>query len=155
MSDRGSDEPARARAISVRGMDLDEARAVIAEQHHAVLATLRADGTPQLSPVLATVDGEHRVIISTRQAAYKVRNLRRDPRLWLCVLPDGFFGRWIQVGGDAEILELPDAMEPLVDYYRRVMGEHSDWDDYREAMRQEQRVLVRVTLTSAGPDRAG
>ena len=80
-------------------MDLDEARSVIAEQHHAVLATLRSDGTPQMSPVAAAVDAAGRVIISTRQAAYKVRNLRRDPRLWLCVLPDGFFGRWIQVAG--------------------------------------------------------
>ncbi len=136
-------------------MDLDEARAVIAEQHHAVLATTRSDGTPQLSPVLVALDADQNVIISTRQTAYKVRNLRRDPRLWLCVLPDGFFGRWIQVAGDVEILELPDAMEPLVDYYRRTMGEHPDWDDYREAMRREQRVLLRVALTSAGPDRAG
>ncbi|MCA1605229.1 MAG: TIGR03618 family F420-dependent PPOX class oxidoreductase [Acidobacteria bacterium] len=92
-------------------MDLDEARAVIAEQHHAVLATLRRDGTPQMSPVAAAVDAAGRVIISTRQAAYKVRNLRRDPQLWLCVLPDGFFGRWIQVAGTVQIVELPDAME--------------------------------------------
>ena len=101
------------------------------------------------------VDAAGRVIISTRQASYKVRNLRRDPQLWLCVLPDGFFGRWIQVAGTVEIVELPDAMEPLVDYFRRVAGEHEDWDDYREAMQREDRVLVRVELTAAGPDRAG
>ena len=136
-------------------MDLDEARAVIAEQHHAVLATLRRDGTPQMSPVAAAVDGAGRVIISTRQSAYKVRNLRRDPRLWLCVLPDGFFGRWIQVAGTVQIVELPDAMEPLVDHFRRVAGEHDDWDDYREAMQREGRVLLRVELTAAGPDREG
>ncbi|MQA14476.1 MAG: TIGR03618 family F420-dependent PPOX class oxidoreductase [Pseudonocardiaceae bacterium] len=136
-------------------MDLDEARAIVAAQHRAVLATLRRDGTPQLSPVLAAVDDEGRVIVSTRQTAYKVRNLRRDPRSWLCVLPDGFFGRWIQVAGDTEIVELPDAMGPLEDYYRHTMGEHPDWDDYREAMRREQRVLLRVELASAGPDRAG
>lgn len=136
-------------------MDLDEARAVISEQHHAVLAALRRDGTPQLSPVLAALDGQGRVIVSTRQAAYKVRNLRRDPRAWLCVLPDGFFGRWIQVAGTVEIVELPDAMPGLEDYYRRVSGEHPDWEEYREAMRSEQRVLVRVELSAAGPDRAG
>ena len=136
-------------------MDLDEARSVIAEQHHAVLATLRSDGTPQMSPVVVAVDAAGRVIISTRQASYKVRNLRRDPQLWLCVLPDGFFGRWIQVAGTVEIVEPPDAMEPLVDYFRRVAGEHDDWDDYRETMQREDRVLVRVELTSAGPDRAG
>ena len=136
-------------------MDLDEARAVIAEQHHAVLATLRSDGTPQMSPVVVALDAAGRVIISTRQEAYKVRNLRRDPQLWLCVLPDGFFGRWIQVTGTAEIVELPDAMELLVDHFRRVAGEHDDWDDYREAMQREDRVLVRVELPAAGPDREG
>ncbi len=136
-------------------MDLDDARAIVAEQHHAVLATLRRDGTPQLSPVLTAVDDDGRILVSTRRGAYKVRNLRRDPRLWLCVLPDGFFGRWVQLAGTAEIVELPDAMELLVDYYRRVSGEHDDWDDYRAAMQREDRVLVRMELTAAGPDRSG
>lgn len=136
-------------------MDLDEARAVVAEQHHAVLATLRRDGTPQMSPVAATVDGQGCVVVSTRQTAFKVRNLRRDPRAWLCVLSDGFYGRWIQVGGRVRIVELPEAMEPLVDYYRSISGEHPDWDDYRTAMQRDQRVLLQIELTSAGPDREG
>jgi PPOX class probable F420-dependent enzyme len=136
-------------------MDLDEARAVVAEQHHAVLATLRRDGTPQMSPVAATVDGQGRVVVSTRKTAFKVRNLRRDPRAWLCVLPDGFYGRWVQVGGSVRIVELPQAMDGLVDYYRRVSGEHPDWDDYRAAMEREARVLLQIELTSAGPDREG
>jgi PPOX class probable F420-dependent enzyme len=136
-------------------MDLDEAREVIREQHRAVLATIRTDGTPQMSPVLVAVDDEGRVLVSTREAALKVRNLRRDPRLWLCVLPDGFFGRWVQVEGSAEIISLPDAMDGLVDYYRRISGEHENWDDYREAMQRERRVLLRVALVRAGPDRAG
>ncbi len=136
-------------------MDLDEARAVVAEQHHAVLATLRRDGTPQMSPVAATVDGQGRVVVSTRQTAFKVRNLRRDPRVWLCVLSDGFYGRWIQVGGRVRIVELPEAMEGLVDYYRSISGEHPDWDDYRTVMQRDQRVLLQIELTSAGPDREG
>jgi PPOX class probable F420-dependent enzyme len=136
-------------------MDLDEARAIVSEQHQAVLATLRRDGTPQMSPVAATVDGQGRVVVSTRQTAFKVRNLRRDSRAWLCVLPDGFYGRWIQVGGSVRIVELPEAMEPLVDYYRRVSGEHPDWDDYRTAMERDQRVLLQIELMSAGPDREG
>jgi PPOX class probable F420-dependent enzyme len=136
-------------------VDLDEARAVIREQHRAVLATIRDDGTPQMSPVLVAVDDEGRALVSTREPALKVRNLRRDPRLWLCVLADGFFGRWVQVEGRAEIVSLPDAMDGLVDYYRRISGEHDNWDDYREAMRREHRVLLRVALTRAGPDRAG
>jgi PPOX class probable F420-dependent enzyme len=104
-------------------MDLDEARAVIREQHRAVLTTLRADGTPQMSPVLVAVDDDGYPLVSTRETALKVRNLRRDRRLWLCVLPDGFFGRWIQVEGRADIVALPDALDGLVDYYRRIAGE--------------------------------
>ncbi|HJT03016.1 MAG TPA: PPOX class F420-dependent oxidoreductase [Pseudonocardiaceae bacterium] len=136
-------------------MDLNEARAVVAEQHHAVLATMRRDGTPQMSPVAATVDGQGRVVVSSRQTAFKVRNLRRDPRVWLCVLSDGFYGRWIQVGGSVRIVELPEAMDALVDYYRSISGEHPDWDDYRAAMHRERRVLLQIELTSAGPDREG
>ncbi len=136
-------------------MDLDEARAYIREHSQAVLATMRRDGTPQLSPLNATVDAEGRVIISSRETAYKTKNLRRDPRAWLCVLPDGFYGRWVQVEGAVEVVSLPEAMEPLIDYYRRAAGEHPDWDEYREAMRREQRCLIRVSLTRAGPDRSG
>lgn len=135
-------------------MDLEAARGVVRSQHHAVLATLRADGTPQMSPVLATVDDEGRVVISTSTDSAKVRNLRRRDHAWLCVLPDEFFGRWIQVEGTVEIVELPDALPLLEDYYRRISGEHDDWESYREAMRREQRVLLRVSLTRAGPSNA-
>ncbi len=136
-------------------MDLDDARAFVRQHSHAVLITLRADGSPQSSPVAATVDAEGRVIVSSRETAYKTRNLRRRSRAWLCVFPDAFYGPWVQVEGDVDVLSLPDAMEPLVDYYRRVAGEHPDWDEYRQAMRDEQRCLLRVSLTRAGPDRSG
>jgi PPOX class probable F420-dependent enzyme len=136
-------------------VDLDEARAVVAEQHHAVLATLRGDDTPQMSPVLVGMDEDGKLVVSTRQAAYKVHNIRRDPRVWLCVLPDRFFGRWVQIEGTAEIVELPEAMERLVEYYRSLSGEHPNWDEYRASMEQEQRVILRITPTRAGPDRSG
>lgn len=136
-------------------MNLDEARQVLDVQHQAVLYTRRADGSPQLSPVLVVLDDAGRAVISSRQTAYKVRNLRRDPSVSLCVLPDGFYGRWIQIDGTATVLDLPEALEPLVDYYRRGSGEHPDWDDYRAAMQREGRVLIRVDLERAGPDRSG
>jgi PPOX class probable F420-dependent enzyme len=136
-------------------MDIQEALEFVAADHHAVLATLKADGTPQLSPVTVGVDDGGHVVISTRQTAYKVRHVRRDPRVWLCVLPDGFFGKWVQIEGTAEIVELPEAMEQLVDYYRRISGEHPDWDDYRAAMERDRRVVLRVTITKAGPDVSG
>jgi PPOX class probable F420-dependent enzyme len=136
-------------------MDLDRARAVLRENHRAVLATSRADGRPQLTPVLVGLDADGRAIISSRETAYKVKNLRRDPKASLCVLNDNFYGDWIRVDGTAEIVSLPEALELLVDYYRRVSGEHPDWDEYRSAMQQQRRVLIRIQPERAGPDRQG
>ena len=136
-------------------MDLGTAREFLRAHHRAVLATTRADGRPQLSTVPATVDDEGRVLISTRETAIKTRNLRRDPRASLCVLNDGFYGDWIQAEGTAEVIPLPGAMEILVSYYRSVAGEHPDWDDYRAAMERDRRVIVRITMTRAGPDISG
>jgi PPOX class probable F420-dependent enzyme len=135
-------------------MELERAREFIRANHHAVLANRRQGGIQQ-SPVLVTVDGEGRAIISSRETAYKVRNLRRDPWAQLCVFTDRFFGEWIWAEGTAEIVSLPEAMELLIDYYKRFPGENPDWDEYRERMRQERRVLVRITLERAGPDRQG
>ena len=136
-------------------MTPDEARQYLADHHHAVLATFRADGRPQLSPVLATVDAEGRVVISTREGAMKTRNIRRDPRVSLCVLSDQFFGTWVQVEGTAEVVSLPDAMDLLVDYYRRSAGEHDDWDEYRADMEKQGRVVVRFAIERAGPNVEG
>ena len=135
-------------------MELEQARAFIRENHRAVLATRRREGIQQ-SPVVVNVDGDGRAIISSRETAYKVKNLRRDPWAQLCVFTDRFFGGWIYAEGSAEILSLPEAMDPLIDYYKRFPDENPDWDDYRERMRRERRVLVRITLERAGPDRQG
>jgi PPOX class probable F420-dependent enzyme len=136
-------------------VELDEARAVVREQHHAILATMRRDGTPQMSPVAAAVDDDGRIVVSSRETAIKTKNVRRDPRAWLCVFPDRFYGRWVQVEGAVQVVSLPEAMDGLVAYYRSVAGEHDDWDDYRAAMQREQRVLIRLDLTRAGPDVSG
>ena len=133
-----------------RRMSPGEARAFVASNHRAVLITRRPVGGLQTSPVLVGVDDEGKVVISTREGAYKTRNLRRDPRVVLCVLSDDFFGPWIRIEGTAQIVSLPEAMAGLVDYYRRISGEHPDWDDYRRAM-QQQHVLVRVSIDAAGP----
>ncbi len=136
-------------------MDIDRAVAFLREHHRAVLATTRADGRPQLSPVSVGVDDANRVLISTRETAIKTKNLLRDPRASLCVFTDRFFGEWIQVEGVAEIVRLPAALDLLIDYYRRVAGEHPDWDDYAAAMQRERRVLARITIDRAGPDVSG
>ena len=136
-------------------MDIAEALEFIRSNHHAVIATSRSDGRPALSPIACDVDPEGRVVVSTRETAMKVKHIARDPHVALCVLNDGFFGAWAQVEGTAEIVHLPEAMEGLVDYYRRVAGEHPDWDDYRAAMERERRVLLRITVDRAGPNQSG
>jgi PPOX class probable F420-dependent enzyme len=136
-------------------MDLDEARAFLREHHDGVLATSRLDGRPQMSPVTGTVGDGGRLLISSRETAYKVRNLRRDPRALYCGFTANFYGQWVQVEGTAEVVSLPEAMDGLIAYYRSAAGEHPDWDDYRAAMERDRRVLIAITISRAGPDRSG
>ena len=136
-------------------MDLDEARGFLRKHHRGVLATRSADDRVQQSPVLVNIDGEGRAIISSRETAYKVRNLRRDPWAQACVFTDRFFGPWLYIEGRAEVLSLPEAMDPLIDYYKRFPDENPDWDEYRARMERERRVLIRIELERAGPDRRG
>jgi PPOX class probable F420-dependent enzyme len=136
-------------------MNLDHARDFVREHHRAVLTTRSRDGGIQQSPVLVSVDAEGRLTVSSRETAYKTRNLRRDPWAQLCVFTNRFFGDWVVVEGEAEVVSLPEAMEPLVDYYRSIAGEHSDWDEYRAGMERERRVLIRIEPRRAGPDRQG
>jgi PPOX class probable F420-dependent enzyme len=132
---------------------VDWATDFLTGHHRAVLVTTRADGRPHTSPVLCGLGRDHRVNVSTVETAVKTKNIRRDRRVSLCVLSDEFFGEWIQVDGEAEIVGLPQAMDGLVALYRTIAGEHPDWDDFRAAMVRERRVLLRVAIERAGPRR--
>jgi PPOX class probable F420-dependent enzyme len=132
-------------------MDTEAARRFLKDNHRAVLATRRRDGGLQMSPVTVGVDESGRAIVSSTEARVKTRNLRRDPRASLCVMNDRFFGAWIQIDGTATIVSLPEAMDRLVDYYRRIAGEHPDWDEFREAMARERRVLVSIDIQRVAP----
>ena len=137
-------------------MEISEAVEFVRGNHHGVLAVTRADGKPQMSPVTGTVNKDGLVVVSSRETAYKVRSLRARPYASYCGFADQFYGKpWVQIEGPVQIVSLPEAMEQLVDYYRSVSGEHPDWDDYRAAMEREQRVLIRLDLTRAGPDVEG
>ena len=136
-------------------MNIAVAQQFLRENRNAVLATWRRDGRLQMSPVTVGLDAAGRAILSSRETAYKVRNLRRDPRAALCVFRQAFAGSWVQIEGTAEIVTLPEAMAPLVDYYRSLAGEHPDWDDYRRAMTADRRALVRIAIERAGPERQG
>lgn len=123
-------------------------------RHHAVLLTRRRSGAPQMSPVTCGVDGAGRVVVSTYPDRAKAVNARRDPAVSLCVLSDEW-DPWVQVDGTAEVLDLPDSVEPLVEYYRCIAGEHPDWDEYRRAMVEQGKSLIRITVESWGPVASG
>jgi PPOX class probable F420-dependent enzyme len=124
-------------------------------RHRLILSTRRADGSDQLSPVTAGLDGEGRILIATYPQRAKVRNLRLDPTASACVLSDEWNGPWVQVSGRAEIVDLPDALDAFVDYYRGISGEHPDWDEYREAMVKQAKCLIRLTIDRWGPVATG
>ena len=133
----------------------DELLEFIRPRHHAILMTTRRDGRPQSSPNTMGVDAEGRIVISTYPERAKAYNVRRDPRVSVCVLSDDFGGAWVQVDGTAEVLDLPEALEPLVEYFRVISGEHPDWDEYRQAMRDQGKSLIRVTIDRWGPIATG
>ena len=143
------------RIATATAVSRDELVAFLRPRHRALLVTARADGRPQVSPVTCGVDDEGRVVVSTYPQRAKSRNARRDDRVTVCVLSDDWDGPYVQVDGRAEVLDLPEALEPLVDYYRCVAGEHPDWDEYRDAMRRQGKSLIRVTIDRWGPIATG
>ncbi len=129
--------------------------AFVRPRHRVVLLTRRRDGRPQLSPVTAGVDGSGRLVIASYPTRAKATNLRRDARASAIVLSDDWDGPWVQLDASAEVLDLPEALEPLVDYFRAVAGEHPDWDEYRAAMERQGKCLLRLTIEAWGPIATG
>ena len=130
---------------------LDELLDFVRPRHRAILLTRRADGSPQGSPLTCGVDDSGRIVVSTYPERAKTRNAKRDPRVSLIVLSDDWNGPWVQVDGTAEVIDTPDSVEPLVEYFRNIAGEHPDWDEYREAMVKQGKVLLRITIDRWGP----
>ena len=124
-------------------------------RHQMVLLTSRGDGSPQMSPVTAGVDADGRIVIATYPGRAKTANAKRNPQVSVCVLSDKFGEAWVQVDGTAEVLDMPEAEDGLVDYFRSISGEHSDWDEYRAAMRLQNKSLLRITPTRWGPIATG
>jgi PPOX class probable F420-dependent enzyme len=135
--------------------DTDVNRAALEEflrpRHHAVLSTVRSDGGNQMSPVTMGLGQDGSVLISSYPERAKIRNLRRRPRASLCVLSDSFGDAWVQLTGSATIVDLPDALDGLVEYFRSISGEHPDWDGYRRAMVTQGKVLLKIDIERWGP----
>ncbi|MGW3243168.1 PPOX class F420-dependent oxidoreductase [Streptomyces sp. NPDC001070] len=136
-------------------VQLDQLLEFVRPRHRALLLTTRADGRPQGSPVTCGVDDAGRLVVSTYPERAKARNARRDPRATVIVLSDEWDGPWVQIDGTAEVIDSPDSVEPLVEYYRNIAGEHPDWDEYRAAMVRQGKSLVRVTPERWGPIATG
>lgn len=140
--------PTAARDLTV---DRAELLDFVRPRHQGILATIRSDGHPQLSPVTFGVDGAGRVVVSSYPERAKARNVRRRPWASVCVLSDDFGGDWVQAEGPAEVVDLPEALDGLVEYFRVISGEHPDWDEYRQAMIRQGKVLIRVAIERWGP----
>ena len=136
-------------------VELRELLDFVRPRHRMLVATARTDGRPQISPVAGGVDDNGRIVISSYPGRAKTRNAERDPRVSVCVLSDDWDGPWVQVDGDAEVLHMPEAVEGLVDYFRCIAGEHPDWDEYRAAMRLQNKSLIRITPTRWSPIATG
>ncbi len=132
-------------------MTTSRAMEFLSEHHRAVLVTRSGESQLQTSPVVASVDEDGRVVISTRATTQKAKNLSKDPRATLCVFTNNFFGPWMQIDGIAQLVSLPDAMESLITLYRSVAGEHPDWEEFKAAMHHEKRVLLRISVDRTGP----
>jgi PPOX class probable F420-dependent enzyme len=140
---------------TTRRVELPELLDFVRTRHQVVLTTTRPDGAPQMSPVTAGVDGQGRLVVSTYPDRAKAVNARRDPRGSALVLSDDFGGAWVQVDGEFEVLDGEEAVEPLVEYFRCISGEHPDWDEYRQAMRTQGKSLLRLTIRRWGPIATG
>jgi PPOX class probable F420-dependent enzyme len=140
---------------TARRVDRPELLDFLRTRHHGLLSTVRADGRPQLSPVTCGVDADERIVVSTYPERAKTRNAKRDERVSICVLSDDWNGPWVQVDGRAEVLDMPEALDGLVEYYRCIAGEHPDWDEYREAMRRQDKSLIRLHIDRWGPIATG
>ncbi|MBO2448917.1 PPOX class F420-dependent oxidoreductase [Actinomadura barringtoniae] len=135
--------------------ELPELLDFLRPRHHGLLSTVRTDGRPQLSPVTCGVDSDGRIVVSTYPERAKARNARRDDRVSMCVLSDDWNGPYVQVDGTAEVLDMPDALDGLVEYFRCISGEHPDWDEYRDAMKRQGKSLIRITIDRWGPIATG
>lgn len=136
-------------------VDLDALLDFVRPRHQLVVITQRQDGMPQASPVTGGVDEQGRIVVSTYPERAKTKNARRDPRVSVLVLSDDFGDAWVQVDGECEVLDGEDAIEPLVDYFRCISGEHPDWEEYRQAMRDQGKSLLRITPTRWSPVATG
>ncbi|MHB9759939.1 PPOX class F420-dependent oxidoreductase [Streptomyces sp. BYX5S] len=136
-------------------VSLDELLDFVRPRHRALLITARADGSPQASPLTCGVDGDGRIVVSTYPERAKTRNAKRDARVSVVVLSDEWNGPWVQVDGVAEVIDAPDSVEPLVEYFRCISGEHPDWDEYRAAMRKQGKSIIRITPERWGPVATG
>jgi PPOX class probable F420-dependent enzyme len=134
---------------------LSELLDFVRPRHRMVLTTFRADGSLQSSPVTGGVDQQGRLVIASYPQRAKSVNIRRTPEASVIVLSDEFNGAYVQIDGDAEVIDVPDAVELLVDYYRAIAGEHPDWDEYRSAMLTQRKCVIRVTPHRWGPVATG
>ncbi len=139
-------------------IDLERLLDFVRPRHRMVLMTQRADGTPQASPVTGGLDDSGRIVIATYPERAKTRNARRRPAVSVLVVSDEWDGEWVQVDGTCEVLDAADGdatLDAFVEYFRNIAGDHSDWAEYRQAMVDQGKSLLRITPTRWSPVATG
>ena len=133
-------------------MEIADAQKFIKDNHRACIAVRQKDGWPQMTLVTPGIDAAGRVILTSRGTTYKVKHLRRDPKVSMLIFGEQFSGsKFVQIHGSAEIVDLPQAMDGLIDWYKTVRGEHKNWEDYKKQVTDEKRVLIRINIEKVGP----
>jgi PPOX class probable F420-dependent enzyme len=133
-------------------MKIADAQKFLQENHRACIAVRQKDGWPQMTLVTPGIDAEGRVIITSRGTTYKLKHLRRDPRVSMLIFGEQYSGsKFVQIHGTAEIIDLPEAMDMLIYWYKQLRGEHKNWDEYRKQMVDQKRAIIRVKIDKVGP----
>jgi PPOX class probable F420-dependent enzyme len=133
-------------------MELSDARKFVKEHHHGVLVARKKDGSLQITLVSPVVDAVGNVILTARDSTYKVKNIKRDPRISLLVFGEQFHGsNYIQIDGKAEVIEHPQAMDLVLDWHRQIRGLPEDWDALKKKTLSEGRIAIRITIEKVGP----
>jgi PPOX class probable F420-dependent enzyme len=136
-------------------VDRDGLAQFVVGKHHWVLATTRGDGRPQMSLVTGGMLPSGRLAIATYPERVKARNVRRNPLVSVGVMGDRFNDAWVQIDGNAEVVDLPAAADVLVEYFRSISGEHSDWDEYRVAMAEQGKCAILIDPVRWSPVSTG
>ena len=147
------DDPRAKHTSSDTTVDRDGLIGFVTGKNRWILSTTRSDGRPQMSLVTGTVTPAGDLLVSTYPSRVKTRNAKRNPQVSVAVMGDEFNGEWVQIDGEAAVADMPatEAADGLVEYFQCIKGDHPDWDEYRQAMADQGKSIIRISPTRWSP----